>query len=136
MFSSKTKENLPAGGSTSIIGTGVTLTGNLVSTADIRIDGTVKGNIKSSARVLIGTDGLVEGDIEGQQADIMGTVKGNLRVKDLLSLRGNGNITGNIYAGKLQMEPTFTFNGQCHMSGNVVVEMIKDTHEQPKQLAR
>ncbi len=132
MFSTKPKETALMGGSTSIIGSGVTLSGDLISAADVRIDGTVKGNIKCQARILIGADGLVEGDVEGQQADIMGTVTGNIKVKDLLNLRGNGKIDGNIYAGKLQMEPTFTFNGHCHMNNNVVVEMIKDKHDKPK----
>jgi cytoskeletal protein CcmA (bactofilin family) len=29
-------------------------------------------------------------------------------------------VSGDIYAGKLQVEPTATFNGQCHMGANVV----------------
>jgi len=29
-------------------------------------------------------------------------------------------VNGNIYAGKLQVEPSATFNGQCHMGANVV----------------
>ena len=136
MFSSKAKEMVCAGGGTSIIGSGVTLSGDLVSTADIRIDGTVKGNIKSSARILIGSDGMVEGDMESLQADVMGTIKGNIKVKELLNLGGNAVINGNIYAGKLQVEPTVTFNGHCYMNNNVVVEMSKDTHDQQKSLSK
>jgi len=134
MFTSKPKELIATGSNASIIGAGVTLKGEIISTADIRIDGKVIGNIRSAARVLIGADGVVEGDIEGMQADIMGTVIGNLRIKELLSLKANGMITGNIQTGKLQMEPSFTFNGQCNMSnaqGNVR-GLIKDIHEQPK----
>ena len=129
---------MTAGSNASIIGAGVTLKGEIISTADIRIDGKVMGNIRSAARVLIGADGIVEGDIEGLQADIMGTVVGNLKIKELLNLRANGMITGNIVTGKLQMEPSFTFNGQCQMSnaqGNVR-GLIKDIHEQPKTAAK
>ena len=46
------------------------------------------------------------------------TVKGKVVVKDLLTLRGKAVITGNIQAVKLQIEPTVTFNGQCHMNGS------------------
>jgi hypothetical protein len=38
-------------------------------------------------------------------------------------------VNGNLYAGKLQVEPTATFNGQCHMGTNVV-EMT-NLNEQP-----
>lgn len=138
MFSSKDKdkEMVSAGGGTSIIGSAVTLSGDVSSTADIRIDGVVKGNIRSDARILIGSNGVVEGDLESQQADIMGNIKGNIKVRDLLNLRGNAVITGNIYAGKLQVEPTVNFNGHCYMNNNVVVEMNKDTHEQQKSIAQ
>ena len=85
----------------------------------MRIDGTVIGNIQSAAKIIIGTSGVVEGDISGQP-DIAGKVSGNIRAKELLQLRGECVVTGNLYAGKLQIEPTATFNGQCHMGANIV----------------
>ncbi len=124
-----------AGGGTSIIGQAVSLSGDITSTADIRIDGVVKGNVKSSARILIGADGMVEGDLDSLQADIMGSVKGNIKVKELLSLRENAVINGNIHVGKLQVEPSVILNGNCYMNTNVV-EMMKETHEQPKVLSK
>ena len=62
----------------------------------------------------------VEGDIFGNNADIVGKTSGTIKVKELLQLRGECVVNGNIYAGKLQVEPSATFNGQCHMGANVV----------------
>ena len=119
MFNSKSKENnqenVPA--SASMIGAGTTLKGDITSNGDLRIDGTLKGNIIGSAKVIIGANGVVEGDISGQQADIMGKVSGSIKVKDLLQLKNGSEVTGNISAGKLQVEPSAVFNGQCHMHG-------------------
>ena len=75
---------------------------------------------KSAAKIIIGSSGVVEGDISCNQSDIVGKVSGNVRVKELLQLRGECVVTGNLYAGKLQVEPSATFNGQCHMGANVV----------------
>ena len=108
------------GSGATLIGAGTTLKGDIKSNNDLRIDGTVIGNINSNAKIIIGTSGVVEGDIMGNQADIVGKVSGNIRAKELLQLRGESTVTGNIYAGKLQIEPTATFNGQCHMGANVV----------------
>lgn len=108
------------GGGATLIGAGTTLKGDLSSNSDLRIDGTVHGNITSSAKIIIGNGGLVEGDISCNQADIVGKVSGNVRSKELLQLRGECVVTGNLYAGKLQVEPTATFNGQCHMGANIV----------------
>ena len=127
MFNSKSKNTFdesPSGAS-SIIGAGTVITGNIDSNADLRIDGQVIGNITTTAKILIGPDGFVEGDINGNQANILGKINGNIRVNDLVHLRGKAIVQGNIYAGKLQIEPTVTFNGECHMGANVV-ELITE----------
>lgn len=120
MFNSKTKSTDTPIGSTTIIGAGTCISGDIESNGDIRIDGTLIGNLKSKAKILIGPEGLVEGDVNGLQADILGKVTGQLKIKELLQLRGKSNIIGEIYAGKLEVEPTATFNGSCHMGANIV----------------
>jgi cytoskeletal protein CcmA (bactofilin family) len=125
MFNQKSKSDgsseSPAGsGGASIIAAGTTLKGDISSNGDIRIDGTLQGNIYCTAKVVIGANGVIEGDISGQQADIMGKVSGTIKVKELLQLKGGSQVTGNIYSSKLQIEPTANFNGQCHM--NVATE--------------
>lgn len=109
------KSNGNGSGSATLIGAGTTLKGDLSSNSDLRIDGTIVGNVRSNSKVILGASGVIEGDIDANQADITGKISGNVKVKDLLQLRGDCNVSGNIYAGKLQVEPTATFNGQCHM---------------------
>lgn len=124
MFNTKNKTEMPnqtpAGNGTTLISAGTTLKGDIRSNGDLRIDGTIIGNVQSSAKIIIGASGVVEGDIAGSQADIVGKVSGNIRAKEILQLRGDSVVTGNLYAGKLQVEPSATFNGQCHMGANVV----------------
>jgi cytoskeletal protein CcmA (bactofilin family) len=125
MFNTKTKtmnEKTTTGNGTTLISAGTTVKGDITSNSDLRIDGTIVGNISSSSKIVIGASGVVEGDLEGNQADIVGKVAGNIRVKDLIQLRGECNVSGNIYAGKLQIEPTAIFNGQCHM-GNASAKL-------------
>jgi cytoskeletal protein CcmA (bactofilin family) len=113
-------EKSNGGNGTTLIGAGTTLKGDIHSNSDLRIDGTIVGNIHSSAKVVVGANGVVEGNISGNQADIIGKVTGNVKAKDLLQLRGDSTVTGNVYAGKLQIEPSAVFNGECHMGTNVV----------------
>lgn len=121
---------------TSLIGSGLTIHGEINTDADIRIDGRLIGNINSTAKVVIGTDGCVEGNIAAQHADITGKVMGNLSVKELLNLRENANIKGDINAAKIAMEPSVTFNGKCCMNAATqVVEMNADKHERRTAVA-
>ncbi len=130
MFNSKSRtdnsEDTPAGNS--LIGAGTVIKGDIISNGDVRIDGKLIGNIKGSAKVLIGADGVVEGDIDGQQADILGTIVGKITVSELLNLRGKAVVKGDIRAAKLQIEPTVTFNGKCQMGQMNVVEMASEDH--------
>lgn len=103
-------------GGASLIAAGTTLKGDITSNGDIRIDGTLLGNMQCTAKVIIGANGVVEGDITGQQADIMGKVTGTIKVKELLQLKGGSVVSGNLHASKLQIEPSANFNGQCHMT--------------------
>ncbi len=119
MFNGKSKVDAPretGGNSTSLIGAGTTFKGDINSNADLRIDGTLTGNIFSTAKIIIGANGLVEGDISGQQADIHGKVVGTIKVKDLLQLKGTSVVNGNIHAGNLQIDTSASFNGQCQMA--------------------
>jgi len=143
MFNPKAKTSEPAPtGRTSIIGEGMTITGEINTQNDIRIDGKLVGNIHSTARVVIGTGGYVEGNIIALQADITGQVKGNMLVKEVLHLRDNAVVNGDIEAAKIAMEPSAVFNGKCKMQGGItvpalvaspqplqVVEMIPEANE-------
>lgn len=123
MFASssrKTAEMPVPGSSISTISADTVVTGNITSKGDIRVDGTLKGHLTCDSKILIGPQGSVEGNISGQNADIMGNVKGNVRMRGQLNLLGKAVITGDLHVSKLQMESTVCFNGNCHMGANVV----------------
>lgn len=116
MFHSKKSQPI-AIGQTSIIGSEMEIRGELTVNADIRIDGKLIGNIHSSARVVLGSGGVIEGNIVAHRADINGKVSGNIIVKDLLCLKTEADVKGDITAGKLSIEPTVQFNGSCRITG-------------------
>jgi cytoskeletal protein CcmA (bactofilin family) len=116
-------------GSATLISSGTVLRGNIKSDSDLRIDGTIHGNVSSSAKIVVGPSGYVEGNIEGVNADVTGKVKGNISVKELLQLREKSNVDGNIIAAKLQVDPAAAFNGKCQMgaqAGSVVLMNTPD----------
>jgi len=116
--------------SATLISSGTTLKGDLKSENDLRIDGTIHGNVTSSSKIIIGPSGFVEGNIDGANADITGKVKGNINVKELLQLRAESNVNGNISATKLQIDPTAMFNGKCQMGTQPASVVIMNNEEE------
>lgn len=129
MFNHKTSKSQEATtGMATIIAAGTEIHGNIESKGDIRVDGVLIGNLKATAKVLVGQGAMIKGDVEAVQADIMGKVEGNLTIKELLYLRGTSTVNGNICTMQLQVDATASFNGECRMgNGANVVAMIKET---------
>jgi len=98
------------------IGAGTTVNGDIISDGDFRIVGKLTGTIQSKGKVVIGKNGLVEGDIVCRNADISGKVKGSLKVEELLSLTSSGVIEGEVITSKIAIEAGAVFTGQCQMS--------------------
>ncbi len=120
-------------GSINIIGAGTTIDGEIRSNGDLRIDGTIRGSVSSKAKVVIGTTGIVEGDVVCQNADISGAVKGKTTVSEMLFLKAPARINGDIQTGKLVVEVGASFTGNCSMGP--VIKDIKHADRPAEKLA-
>ncbi len=123
MFSSNGKDNQPkpakngSNGSAlvNLIGAGTKIQGEVNSAGDIRIDGKVSGVISSSAKIVVGPTGNIDGDVVCQNADISGHIEGKIVVSELLYLKSTAHIEGEITTAKIVVEAGAKFNGTCNM---------------------
>jgi cytoskeletal protein CcmA (bactofilin family) len=122
------------GSSINLIGAGTVVEGDIKSSGDIRIDGTVYGSVYSKAKVVIGSTGVIEGNINSANADVSGSVKGKTNISELLFLKSSAKVTGDIITGKLVVEVGATFTGSCNMGP--VIKDIKDGDRQQPELAK
>ncbi|MGM0375203.1 MAG: bactofilin family protein [Bacteroidota bacterium] len=98
-----------------MIGQGTKIVGDIETNGDIRIDGNIQGNINSKGKVVIGSNGLVKGEVVCSNADVAGTLEGKMNVSELLSLKTSSKLNGDIKTGKLNIEPGAIFTGTCSM---------------------
>ena len=105
--------------SSNVIGKGTVLEGNIETSGNIRIEGRINGNIKSRAKIALGTSCHVDGNITAQNADVEGTVKGRIEISEMLVLKATATVHGDISTGKLVVEPGAVFNGSCKMGAAV-----------------
>jgi cytoskeletal protein CcmA (bactofilin family) len=122
MFTPKTKENATQGPvSISIISSDAVIKGDIQSQGDIRIDGKLIGNVQCNAKIIVGKEGRVEGNLIGSQAEILGYVKGSIKMSGQLNLNEQAVVHGDVHVSKLKMDNTVVFNGKCTMGEPQVV---------------
>lgn len=97
------------------ISAGTIIKGEVSSDCDIRVDGTVEGKIYSKGKVVVGPQAVINGGIACQNVDFWGTMKGDVYVKDLLTLKNKASIEGNINVNKVQVEMGAKINGTSKM---------------------
>jgi cytoskeletal protein CcmA (bactofilin family) len=98
-----------------LLSEGTEIVGDILASNDIRIDGTIRGNIKTSGRVVVGPTAKVEGNIDSPGVDLIGLMQGNIISSGLVSLREKSMFLGNITTAQVAIEAGAIFNGECHI---------------------
>ncbi len=99
-----------------LISNGTEITGDVKSNGDIRVDGLLTGNLVTKGKVVIGPTGKINGEVYCKNSEVSGLVEGKISVGQLLTLKTNSKITGDIVTFKLSIEPGAKFTGNCKMS--------------------
>lgn len=90
-----------------LIGAGTVIEGTVTYTGGLRIDGTVKGDVRcgsaDAGMVVISEHGKVEGEVHSAHLVVSGTVNGPLHVSQLLELQPKARITGDVHYRALEI---------------------------------
>ena len=104
--------------------------GSIHAKTDIRIDGTVEGEVVTTGKVIFGKEASVKGTVLCGNADIEGTFDGELTVSGTLNLKTGSNVKGKVRIQKLIVESGATFNANCSMhSAEDGIKKLKNIHE-------
>lgn len=102
-------------GLTCIIAPGTRIEGKFTTTEDIRLDGTVVGEVKCQKRVVMGQTGIVEGNVVTVDSAVRGNVKGEIKVSGTLHLHETAKIDGTIIARKMIVDSGASYSGDCRV---------------------
>lgn len=91
-----------------------TVTGTVAAEGNLRLDGTVEGNISCKGKIVIGPQGKVKGDIICEAAILHGVLQGDIHVAEELVMKSGCMMNGDVYTCKLEIEPKARFNGTCN----------------------
>ncbi len=101
------------------VDSGCTIRGELQFHSSFRLDGKVEGSVRSEAELVIGSEGVVEGEIEVARCVVGGTVRGTVKATERVVLHSTAKVWGDIYTPALVMEEGAALEGKVNMKAMV-----------------
>jgi len=103
------------------LGPDASIDGTVEFRGAIRLDGNVKGKIKSNGgTVIVGEKAVVEAKIAVGVAIIMGVVHGTIDAKERIEIYPPGRVVGDIQAPVITVDEGGIFNGNCIMKDQTI----------------
>lgn len=98
----------------SSIGSGLIVEGNIYGTADLVIDGTIRGDVKVG-HLTIGESGNIEGKVEAESIEVRGRIVGSILGRNI-RLQATAYVEGDITHDQLSIETGAFFQGRCQQA--------------------
>jgi len=101
-----------------LVGRDIFLTGEITACNKFVIEGRVEASLAESQSIEITGSGHFKGTAECETADISGNFDGKLSVRNRLTIRATGRVTGNIRYGEIEIECGGMISGDIHAMGD------------------
>lgn len=97
----------------SIAGSDSPITGKLSFSAPARIDGSLRGEVRSSALLVVGEQGRVEGVLRATDLVVLGEVSGEIHCAGRLEIGPGGRVIGRVEAPVLIVNEGAILEAAC-----------------------
>lgn len=104
---------------TGFLDQGVFFEGHLEFSGTLRIDGSLKGTVKTEDHLLIGENGILEAEVFAGTVAVRGKITGVIHAKQKVRIHPKGRISGEIYTPVLEIETGAIFDGKSFMTQSV-----------------
>lgn len=122
-----------ANGENTVIGSGTTVNGDIVSdSAIIRVDGQVNGGVNTKGDLVIGSMGIVNGNVYASSVNLAGKIVGDVEATNKIEIEAKGKLLGNIQTKLLAMDETAVIQGQVNMTADEEEEDKAESKDKDK----
>ena len=126
MLGKKSEDFNDSGNLNTIIGKGSSIDGTMKVNSTLRVDGRVKGNVTTTDSLVLGKDGVINGEVVVRNAIIGGKLKGKLTASGKVVLEAKSVFNGELKTTKLVIDEGAIFEGNCSMSAEPPEEKRSD----------
>ena len=107
-----------------LIGKGSVMNGDFAAPGSVRIDGKITGNVNVEGTLVIGTSGVIRGNVKCGGIVVGGDIEGNIIAPERAEFSSTARVIGDVHTGNIIIDENALFQGRCIMSedGNPVRE--------------
>ena len=99
------------------LGSDAEVTGKLSFTTPTRIEGRLKGELRSSSVLVVGKEGVVHASVQADQLIVLGEIRGDVTASGRVELHPGGRIIGDVRTGCLVVKEGAVLEGGVKMGG-------------------
>ena len=89
----------------------------------MRIDGHIKGDLFIGEGLIVGEDGLIDGNVTTREIVVYGTVNGKVKAESI-DIKSSGKILGEIQTKTFQVERGAIYTGMVSMAKEPSIEHL------------
>ena len=109
------REGHQAAPGTTFIGANITIEGTVTGSDPVVVEGSVRGNVRLTGDLLIGTKGRVEATVHARNVTIEGKLTGDVSADERVELVATASVEGNIKAPRIVVAEGARFRGNVDM---------------------
>jgi cytoskeletal protein CcmA (bactofilin family) len=115
------------------LGSTIMVKGEITSDEDLQIDGKVEGNISLRGhRLTVGRTAQLNSEINAREVIVYGNASGNLRARDRVEIKKDGQVIGDITTTRISIEDGAYFKGHIEIErAQSSIQTSKETEESP-----
>src|SRR6202051_2980686 len=99
-----------------VLGPRDSLVGTLTVDGDVRIEGTLEGEVSATGEINVHSTGTARAQISARDIVVSGIVEGNIVARELVTLDESASFAGEIRAARLRVDDGATLNGTVTMA--------------------
>ena len=110
------RTNSPTARTLACLGSTIVVKGEISSDEDLQIDGKVEGPISIHGhRLTVGRSAILNSEITAREVIVYGNASGNLRARDRVEIKRDGQVIGDITTARISIEDGAYFKGHIEI---------------------
>ena len=105
----------PVPATLTVVAASSSLDGKLTGSAEIRLEGRLKGSVDSNGHLTVAEGGEAHAELHARSIIVSGRVRGNVSADEKIELAESADVQGDITAPRILIREGATFQGQVFM---------------------